>query len=139
MTEEPTTAQRLAENVTLTLTARAAMLATPVVITLVGWFLSDLIQGQRDAVHEVVIHVENVTASVVGLDKRVTAIEAARQVAIANAEASRIAIMNRLDDLFRGQSDQNAKLAALAAKVDALKDRMDSRPERFGQNAPPTK
>ncbi len=126
MAEEPSTAQRLADNVTLTLTARAAMLATPVVLTLVGWFLADLISGQREAVRDVSGHVEIVTASVIALDKRVTAIEAARQVAIANAEASRVAVMSRLDDLFRGQSEQNARLAALGAKVDALKDRLDT-------------
>ncbi len=135
MAEEPTTAQRLAENVTLTLLARAAMLTTPIVMGMVGWFLSDLIQGQREAVRDVASHVEMVTSSVTALDKRVTAIEAARQVAIANAEASRVAVMARLDDLFRGQSEQNARLAALGAKVDALKDRLDVRPQ-LGLNAP---
>ncbi len=103
------------------------MLATPVIIMLVAWFLADLVKGQRDAVHDVASHVEIITASVVALDKRVTAIEAARQVAIKNAEDSRAAVMTRLDDLFRGQSEQNARLAALGAKVDALKDRLDAR------------
>ncbi len=135
MTEQ-STGQSLVENVTLTLSARAAMLATPVVIAIVGWFLSDLIQGQREVVRDIAGHVEMVTASLAALDRRVTAIEAARQVAITNAETSRAAVMNRLDDLFRGQSEANAKLAALTAKVDALKDRMDSHPERFGLNAP---
>ncbi len=134
---EATTGQSLVENVALTLAARAAMLATPVIIAVVGWFLADLIQGQRDAVKDVAGHLEIVTAAVGALDKRVTAIEAARAVAIKNAEDSRIAIMSRLDDLFRGQSEQSARLAALGAKVDALKDRLDARSERFGLNAPP--
>ncbi len=124
---QQTTGQRLADNVTLTLTARAAMLATPVVIMLAGWALSDLIKGQRDAVHDVANHVEIVTSSLIALDKRVTAIESARQVAIKNAEDSRVAVMGRLDDLFRGQSEVNARLAGLSAKVDALKDRLDAR------------
>ncbi len=123
---EQTTGQSLVENVTLTLISRGFMIATPVVIALAGWFLSDLIQGQREAVRDVAGHVEMVTASLGALDRRVTAIEAARQVAISNAETSRAAVMNRLDDLFRGQSEQNARLAALAAKVDALKDRLDA-------------
>ncbi len=124
---QQTAGQRLAANVTVTLTARAAMLVTPFVIMFVGWALSDLIKGQRDAVHDVAGHVEIITASVVALDKRVTAIEAARQVAIKNAEDSRVAVMGRLDDLFRGQSEVNARLAGLTAKVDALKDRLDAR------------
>jgi len=136
MTEQ-STGQSLVENVALTLSARAAMLATPVVIAIVGWFLSDLIQGQREVVRDIAGHVEMVTASLSALDRRVTAIEASRQVAITNAETSRAAVMNRLDDLFRGQSEANARLAALAAKVDALKDRMDSHPERYGLNLPP--
>ncbi len=136
MTEQ-STGQSLVENVTLTLVSRGFMIATPIVIALAGWFLSDLIQGQREAVRDVAGHVEMVTTSLAALDKRVTAIEASTAARIVNADANRAAIMSRLDDLFRGQSDQNAKLAALTAKVDALKDRMDSRPDRYGQNIPP--
>ncbi len=136
MTEQ-STGQSLVENVTLTLSARAAMLATPVVIAIVGWFLADLIQGQREAVKDVAGHVEIVTASLSALDRRVTAIEAARQVAIDESRARSTQVFSKLDDLAKGQAEALAGMAALGAKVDALKDRMDSRPERFGLNSPP--
>ncbi len=116
---------------------RIGMAVIGVVLSVLGWSLTRQVDNFDLAVRDVTGHVEIVASALVALDKRVTAIEASRQVAIANAEASRVAIMNRLDDLFRGQSDQSSKLAALAAKVDALKDRMDSRPERYGQNIPP--
>ena len=119
------TSKQLVENIWVTLVARAAMVATPLLILLLSWFFSDIVTTQRMSLQILTDRLLALEAKVSALDGRVTVVEVDRKREQDNANFLRQDVLNRLDAVTRGQNETVAHLSALDATVKALKEQVD--------------
>lgn len=124
--------ERLTESVWTRLIARMAMIATPLIVTMFGWFTFNYLDirftEQSHSLDAVVTRVDRIesaaTAAVVtvaGIDKRTSIVENNQSI----SQRTQDAISAKLDTIVNSISELREKTASISATVEVIKLRKD--------------
>lgn len=113
-------AQKLADSVALTLTARAMMIVTPLVVAAFGWFLSDMIGTQRGDVAAVADRVTRIEADMSAIKSRASVLENSAISAKDGGDKFQSQVIDRMNRIETKVGDLAEGVAGLNAKVETL-------------------